>query len=475
MFKKIEQVNTVVEYKIKNYTEEDLNNFTTDILRYTSQLIDLNNYAYTTLGLFRELIDFYIKPLLYRWTINTRATNYGLQTSKNNKKFEQDFIDYTAKINQLNLGRELYRLLLKMFLEDAVFGYWLEDKANSTIFYLPSAWCVLKETVNGNWTYRINAPRISQRDIDKLPKEIASLVAKYKTKSGDEALAPVPYEKVVCFKYNDHTNVIFPPFTYVLLLILDLTKAKKISLTKNEQDATNLIQMLIPVDEKDDDHLKFTDPIIAKYAIGLQELLATNNAILPTPMELSVLDINKHQTTDTNIVQNAMDSYNDETGLPKFGGTNTAAEMKRSLENAAAKVFIILDQISSAVNLKMKYDGFIYDNYEFVYEILHMNQFNRFEVIDDLLKQSQAGAINKFALEAARGKDPCALIGQHYTENVVFRTMLDDLIVPPSSHTQATTTISTEGGRPAVDETDLTDAGTQTRDDDENAKENRNG
>jgi hypothetical protein len=225
--------------------------------------------------------------------------------------------------------------------------------------------------------------------------------------------------------------------------------------------------MLIPVDDKDDDHLRFTDPIIEKYAIGLQELLAENNSILPTPMQLSVLETNKNQNTDKNIVKNAMDAFNGETGLPKFGGTNTAAEMKRALENAASKVFVILDQISSAVNLKMKFDGFLYDNYEFVYSILHMNQFNKNEVVDDLLKQSQSGAVNKFALEAARGSDPCTLIGQHYAENVVFREMFDNLMVPPTSHTQS------NGGRPKKDEADLTDAGTQSRDDDTNNPENR--
>ena len=55
MFKKIENAQSVIEYKIKNYTEADLERFLSDVLRYTSQLIDLNNYAYTVLGLFGEL------------------------------------------------------------------------------------------------------------------------------------------------------------------------------------------------------------------------------------------------------------------------------------------------------------------------------------------------------------------------------------------------------------------------------------
>ena len=466
MFRKIENAQSVIEYRIRNYTEEDLERFTSDVLRYTTQLIDLNNFAYTTIGLFRELIDFYVKPTLYRWTLNTRVTDINFAKIKGDR-LERDLIEYGAKLNRLNLGRELHKLLLKMFLEDAVFGYWLEDEKSSTIYYLPSAWCLIRQTVNGNWTYVINTPRISQRDIDRLPGEIGSLVNRYKSRSGDDALATVPYEKVVCFKYNDHTNGIFPPFTYVLLLIVDLMKSKKISLTKNEQDAVNLIQMLIPIDDKNDDHLRFTDPIIEKYAIGLQQLLAENNSILPTPMELSVLETNRNQNTDKNIVRNAMDAFNGETGLPKFGGTNTAAEMKRALENAASKVFVILDQISDSVNLKMKFDGFVYDNYEFVYRLLHMNKFNESDFIDGLLRQTQSGAINKFDLEAARGKDPCTLIGQSFVENVVYRNIFMNLIVPPTSHTQSS------AGRPKQSEDSLTDSGAQARDDDTNNPDNR--
>ena len=468
LFRKIQQAQPVIEYRIRNYTEEDLERYTSDIVRYQSQLIDLNNYAYMVLGLFCDLIDFYIKPIMYRWTLNTRVKHYNFnQQDQDQLLFQQDYISYAAKINKLNLGREFHRILLTMFLEDAVFGYWVEDEQSSTIFYLPSSWCVLRNTVNGNWTYLLNTPRISERDIENLPSELSALVRRYKPLGGDDALAPVDYEKVVCFKYNDHTNVIFPPFTHVLLLIIDLMKAKKLALTQSEQDVINLIQMLIPIDEKNDDHLRFTDPVIERFSIGLQELMPENNAILPTPMELSVLDSNKKRNVDVNIVTNAMEAYHNETGLPRFGGSNTAAEMKRALEFAASKVFVLLDQISNSINLKMKFDGFFYDNYEFVYEILHMTQFNKSEFVDDLLKQSQAGGLVKLKIEAARGNDPCMFIGQHYTENVVFRNILDNLVVPPSSHTQ------TSSGRPPGDDGNLSEAGEQAREDNTNDPENR--
>lgn len=468
MFNRIQNAQKVVEYRIRNYTQEDLERYANNIVMYQSQLIDVNNYAYMVLGLFRDLVDFHIKPVMCRWTVNTRIKHYNFsQDMQDQLIFRQDYISYITKITQLNFERELHRLLLKMFLEDAVFGYWVEDGQSSSIFYLPSSWCILRKTTNGNWTYMLNTPRISTRDAETLPPELASIVNTYKTRSGDDALALIPFEKQVCFKYNDHTNVIYPPFTHVLLLIIDLMKAKQLALTQVEQDVMNLIQMLIPINQEADDHLRLTDPIIEKFAMGILDLLPENNAVLPTPMALSVLDTNKSNNVDINIVTNAMEAYHNETGLPQFGGSNTAAEMKRAIEFASSKVFVILDQIASAVNLKMKLDGYYYENYEFVFKLLHITQFNRNDFLDNLLKQSQAGAVNKIEIEAARGNDPSMFIGQHYTENVVFRDMLETLMVPPSSHTQTT------GGRPTEDEEDLAESGEQARTNETNDPANR--
>jgi len=160
LFKKIQQAQPVIEYRIRNYTEEDLERFTSDIVRYQSQLIDLNNYAYMVLGLFRDLVDFYIKPVMYRWTLNTRVKHFNFnQQDQDQLLFQQDYITYGAKINRLDLGRELHRILLRMFLEDAVFGYWVEDDQSSSVFYLPSAWCILGLTQKPNMSAKSSNKR----------------------------------------------------------------------------------------------------------------------------------------------------------------------------------------------------------------------------------------------------------------------------------------------------------------------------
>ena len=76
--------------------------------------------------------------------------------------------------------------------------------------------------------------------------------------------------------------------------------------------------------------------------------------------------------------------------------------------------------------------------------------------------------MNKIEIEAARGNNPSMLLGQSYTENVVYRHLLDNLTVLPSSHTVA-------GGRPALDDGELSPEGEQARADETNLPENREG
>jgi len=163
-----------------------------------------------------------------------------------------------------------------------------------------------------------------------------------------------------------------------------------------------------------------------------------------------------------------MSAFTDETGFPRFGGANTGAELKRSIENASSKVFALLDNISASINLKMKYDGYFYNGYEFVFSLLHMNEFNQNEVMEALLKQSQSGGVNKFKVEASRGNTVNDVIAQAHLENNLFRDMFENLVVPPSSHTQ-----TNKGGRPPMQEVDLKPAGEASRTGDTNDPNSR--
>ncbi len=469
-FAQLDGVEPLVATTIRSYTDVDLERILGDPVTYASEIADLSAYCYTVYGFFRELIQYYVEPTLYRWTVNTAVTAYKKSFAS---RLERDFVEYIAKIGQLEFGRELKRVLLKAHLQDLVCAYWLENGTSSTLWHIPPTWCVLKGKANGNWIYKIDSRRVSQRDLDTyVPKELASLINSYKGKSGDEALADIPLDKSFCIKYSDHIDQVLPPFTYVIQLVVDLKKIKTLGLLRSEQEVINLIEMLIPHSDDEHDDILFTDPMIRQFAIGLNNLLGSDATILPTPMKLTVLPTTKATQTENNSVSKGIQSFGEETGLPSFGGANSLSEMKRAIENSSSKVFSLLDQISSVINLKMKAGGFSgYNSYEFIFEILHMNEFNKWETQENLLKQAQFGAISKFEIEAARGRSPNIVLGQHYLENELYKDMWLSAISPSSSHTQAGT--SGEAGRPAATDDNLSPSGEASRDTGANDSANR--
>jgi hypothetical protein len=467
IFAKLVGVNAYADIRIRNFTLDDLERFLDDPIRYVSQLADICHHFYTIEGFFQSLIDFYVQPILYRFTVDTKAVGAGFQKitkAKNAKdKFEKNFLAFASRANQLNLGRELKRILLRMHLEDVYYGYWVEDEKSSTIIEFPSSWCKLSGKANGNWTFELLSSRISERDLDSiLPKKLASTVRKHKKKNEN---TPIPFEDGLCFKYLDHTPFIIPPFVFALRLIVDIIKMKRLGLIQQETDTKTLISMLIPTGDDLDD-IKFTNPYIKDYAEGITDVLGDGSVLLPSPMKLEVLPTAKSTAAERNSLKTGISTFGSESGKPDFSRSETASALKRAIENAQSKPFTLLDQISNVITLKLCIDGYSPEvGYGFVYRILHMNQFNVAEVQADILKQAQFGAVNKFELEAARGKNPAVLIGSHYAENVVFRNMFDSFTVLQSSHTQSG---NNEGGAPKKDEDDLTDTGAQTRETDQN-------
>jgi hypothetical protein len=355
-------------------------------------------------------------------------------------------------------------------LEDLVCGYWVEEKDNVSLYYLPLSWVVLLDKAEGHWKYRINTQRVQERDIEKLPRELASLIRRYKKFSGEKAYAPVDFEKQLCIKFNDSTTHIIPPFIYIIKLVVDLLKLKELGMLQHEGDVTNLLEMFVPSAENEHDNILFSKETIHQYATGLTDLVGDASVVLPTPFKLEVLPTSKSTASERNSVKHGVEIFGSETMIPDLSRADTAGEMKLAIQLAQSKMFTLFDQISSAISLKMKCDGYLGGGYEYEYKLLHMNEFNRHEIQDQLTKNASSGAVDKFEREASMGNTPDILLGQHLLENFVYADMFESLTVLPSSHTQ-----SGDAGRPSNESVGkpLGDAGQQTIDVDGNDPTNR--
>lgn len=76
---------------------------------------------------------------------------------------------------------------------------------------------------------------------------------------------------------------------------------------------------------------------------------------------------------------------------------------------------------------------------------------------------------------AANSVNTAKLLGNSLLENTILKDVFDEWAPLSTSYTQSGTDsdVTNQGGRPQMDEDDLSDSGTQTREDDENNKANR--
>jgi hypothetical protein len=478
LFKQIEQLHPLKEQTIKQYTREDLILYIENPARYTSQLIDISNYMYNYSKLFQKIIDYYTDMALCRWTVDTQVKSVNFY-SVNDKQLKKNYIAYIEKINRLNLAQDFNKILKRMFLEDCVFGYWLEENNSCSIYYFPYNWCSIKFTMNGLYCFAIDTRRLSQKDFDNLPKEIYKLVAKYRGKGGDEALCPIPIEKAVCYKFNNHFSYLYPPFISIVQAILDILDYKILNKTKSEMEAWGLIEMFMPTDE--DGKLLIEDDIALDAVLKALEVIPEGVGLIPTPMKLAAVPMNQKASNDRDNVRDSLSQFNLEAGVPDsvLGSSTSGSELTKSIENDASLIYRILDQISAYINLKMKIEGFNYPSYEFRYSLLHITVFNEKEFQDKQLKAASSGAPNKMTWLASYDINPAITLGQAYVENNLFRDVFDNFTVLQTSYTQSTVASgdsgSSNGGRPSNESQgiELSPAGEQTVAIDGNDPDNR--
>ena len=139
----------------------------------------------------------------------------------------------------------------------------------------------------------------------------------------------------------------------------------------------------------------------------------------------------------------------------------------------SSDIYRIYRQIEAWMDLQMKLRGYIYDDYQFVYHILSTTIFDLDDYIDRQLKLAQASLPVKGNLLAATGVNTAKMLGNSFTEQIFKEDIFDKWSTLSTSYTQSSSDINNQGGRPKKNEVDLSDSGTQTREDDENNKANR--
>lgn len=451
--------------------------------QYGSSIIRLSQYMYLKSGYYKRLIDYFVNMAVVNWTVDTEikqekmfcATKTDKAKEQYYKDFKKNYIKFTAQANKFKLDNRITDIMKKLFLEDACFGFVTENDIDTSIFILEPDYCTIEKLVNGSvYQFSVNRSLIDNNVYSTLPSELQAIIEQSKELSPDNRVM-IPYENSFCIKYNNDFTYLYCPFFNLISEILNIDDIKDLSKAKSEADAYKLIYFKIPTNEES--QISMGDELISKFVEMAAAILPERFGIVPSPMDMELIESKSTISDDKNKVEQAVENFYGEAGVSKalISSASSGSELKLSMKVDSSDIYRIYRQIESWVDLQMKLRGYIYNDYQFVYRILPTTVFDVDDYVDRQLKLAQASLPVKGTLLSAMGINTAKMLGNSFTEQIFKEDIYDKWEVLKTSYTQSSNNsdITDKGGRPQKNEDDLSDSGTQTREDDENNKANR--
>lgn len=455
--------------RILGFSRRQIINMTANPERYGSQILRLMDYMYQKSGYMRRLVDYFSNMSNLNFYIDTEATEIGFFTI-NEKTLKKNFIKFSSQASKFNLSNSIHDIAKRMYLNDVCYAFITETDLEISYFFLDPRYCEIKKIVNGNiYGFSINRSLLTSSYFDTLPSELQIIIENSKELSLNN-LVDIPLENGFCIKYNNNFLHIFPPFFPMIADILLVDEYKDLAKSKAVNDAYKLLVLPIPMKDGD---LAMDETALSPYVSTALQVVQENIGVLPYPGEVKSVEFSSSNSDDRDKVSDATSQMYANQGVSEalMSGASSGSELKLSITNDSADIFRIYRMLENWVALQMNIRNHIYPTYKFVYKILDMTIFNQTEVIDEELKLAQASTPNKFKLCAASGMSPTAMLGNTVIENI-FTDILDMWNPLKSSYTSSSDDLE-HGGAPLKSDTELSNQGEQTRENDGNLKENR--
>ena len=438
--------------------------------RYGSKIVRLSRYMYLKSGYYKRLIDYFANSAVLNWTIDTEIKQNKMFTI-NPKTFRKNYINYTAQVNKFKLDNRVTDIFKRLFIDDACFGFVTENDVDSSIFLLEPDFCKIEKLTNGSiYQFSVNRSLIDANIFKTFPEELQILIEQSKEVSLDNRVM-IPHKNSFCIKYNDDFTYLYPCFFSLISELLNIDDIKDLVKAKSEADAYKLIYFKIPTN--DDDQISMGDELISKFVEMACQILPERFGVIPSPMDLQLIESKSTISDDKNKVEQAVENYYGEAGVSKalISSASSGSELKLSMKVDSSDIYRIYRQIESWMDLQMKLRDYIYDDYQFVYRILPITIFDVDDYIEKKLKLAQASLPVKGELLAATGVNTAKMLGNSFVEQMFKENIYDKWEVLKTSYTTAND--ESEGGRPTNEDTNLAPSTDTQRQNDSNSTDNR--
>lgn len=475
------QINPITKDRTLTYTQYNKNNYRTYIQNPKNNeenLRQMSQFLARVCTPYNRILWYYATIPMFYWNLTPRINPAEEVDSEG---ILNEYYQIANNIENLRLSQSMRQLIYLALRDGAFYGVIYDnseseniDTTNGEGFFiqkLDPRYCKPVALQNGVWNFAFdlsyftnNTNREFLKVWDPMFQEAYNLYQQDTTNNKWQILDP---KKTICIKADpSNYNETLPFFVGMFEGLLDLIDARTLQRNRDIVENYKMIIQKIPLVKEANSIDEFSielDTAIRFYNMMLNALPEGVGAAM-SPMDTDTIDF-KPDDNSASVLANAMNALFDDSGVSEMlfnSNKSGSVGLDASIKTDIALSWQLVESIEQWVQ---RYIDFKELTYQYDFEILRVDIFNKDKSITSELSLANSGIPNKMKLAATAGITPVRLLSAMTFENDILG--LHAKFIP----LQTSYTMSSDSATNEKEIEDLTDAGAKSRDGEVNKTE----
>ena len=448
------------------YNKDQIAAYLKNPYRFEKNLRNAVIYLYGASSHFRRLIQYFVSLSDLAYVVGPYKTDTATAKPKTTRNNYRRVLNLMSSMDVKNQFEKILTVCLR---EDVFYGTIRETTDSTIIQQLPSDYCAISVIEDNvlNVTFDFSYFISHSQYLPFYPEEFQIKFKLYQDDMTHMRWQELDAPNSFAIKCNkDILSYAMPPFAGILREIYDLEDYKQLRMAKEEIENYALLVMNLGIDDEGNWQMDLGKA--KEFYNNLDAVLPEEIGAVLSPMPIEKISFERTHPGSVDTIAEAEQNLFTAAGVSSLIFNNPKASSNAlllSIKADQAITYSIVKSIECMVNRFVHRHG--YGKY-FKVTFLDCSIFNRKEAGDAYLKAATYGLPTLSYYAASQGLAQDDLDGMNYLEDVVLD--LKSRLVPlRSSATMGSSDVDTSenGGRPKSDLSELTDAGEQTQERDE--------
>jgi len=456
------------------FNKENLRSYLQNPYSANSQisLRNLAKFLYTLSFPLRRIVNYFASlPDFSAYKVNL---DFSLVEDNDEESLLQDYEDACRFIRKMNLSMNMFKLLVIAWREGIVYFQPYQDK-DGTMLLMPldSQYCKISSVGYNNLLHvAYDFSYFNGSNSFYLEIWDPEYKKKFNAYQKDATIRWQELETARAFKIDlSDVDLVVPPLASLFEGLIDLIDLQSLIAVKDSLDIYKLLVMKIPLlNSKSPDDLALSLTLAQKFYNRAVNTLPDEIGLVLSPgMDVDSISFDKNATSDTNAIADSYQNLMEETGISQIFDSSRltgASSVKMSmLADALFATKGLMPQIEAFINERIQME---FSNSVAYIKFIDVTTYTREERLTEIKEAASLGMPVKQEYMTLLGYDPLETFTSDWLETKLGMA-IDKFIHPLiSSHTQSAG--SETGGAPTKKDTQLTDEGAKSKEQEKNQK-----